>query len=384
MDFMRDIKINKEFIINNIICLIIFANIIQNGIKFAFNISINIFWQYFLVIILFILARNRKKNIKVIVFSFIVIVIFMSNIVIYNNNQSTMYLKKFLLFVFPSMLCFFHIIDFKSLNREFIKYSIFNSLIYIIALFTNNQMVKNDYMTWGFSYVFCISYIYIYFYKMGKNKLLLNIIFIPLILFLIIFGNKSSIIIIICTILMSYYLSSKTNIKKCFMTIIIFIIILNWREILFYIVSDLKNTFDLDTYSVNSFLLYLQKDFSSGFLNTRESIYSNSIELIKNNPFGIGIGNFESMYGTYPHNIVLDIIVTFGIINGVILILCIIISTIKKTIEVKDKNNMIFLIFVVSNFLKLVFSKTFINDINFWLLVLVLLSLSKDKEIILN
>lgn len=381
---MKSLKsINKENLSMHIISLIIFANIIQNGLLFAFNISINIFVQYILLLILFWINNWNFENKKVLMIIYISIVIFLIDNILFQQKNNITYFKQFFLYGFPVISCFLIKIDFKKLNTVFLKYAIACTILYILSIVTNVNLIKLNYMTWGFAFAFCISYIYIYFSLNNRKNFILNLCFIPLIILNISYGSKSSLIIIFLTISSCYYYNNNNSlIKKIVILIVLFIVMSFWKEIVYFIIFNLKEYFKLDTYSINSFLLYLKEDFNSGFLGSRQDIYFNTLETIKLNPFGIGIGGFEQLFGTYPHNFIIDVIVTFGVINGGIMILLMILYTFRTLNLGINKAESIFLIFVITNFSKLFFSKTFTNDINFWLYISVigsLLSIYKYK-----
>lgn len=377
MKFLK--TINKEDLSMHIIVLIIFANIIQNGILFAFNISINIFIQYMLILLLFWMNNWSFENKKVLLLIYISIVIFLIDNIFYQQENNIIYFKQFFLYGFPIISCFLIKINFKKLSNIFLKYAIVCTILYIIPIMTNVNLIKVNYMTWGFAFVFCISYIYIFFSLNNKKTFILNICFIPLIILNISYGSKSSLIIIFLAISSSYYYNNKEFLlKKLVILIILFIVMSFWKEIVYFVISNLKEYFKLDTYSINSFLLYLKEDFNSGFLGSRQDIYFNALETIKANPFGIGIGGFEQFFGTYPHNFIIDIIVTFGIVNGGIIILLMIFYTFKTLNLGINKAEGIFLIFIIINFSKLFFSKTFTNDMNFWLYISIIGVLLSD------
>lgn len=366
---MKSLKsINKENLSMYIISLIIFANIIQNGLLFAFNISINIFVQYILLLILFWINNWNFENKKVLMIIYISIVIFLIDNILFQQKNNITYFKQFFLYGFPAISCFLIKIDFKKLNTVFLKYAIACIIPYILSIVTNINLIKLNYMTWGFAFAFCISYIYIYFSLNNRKKFILNLCFIPLIILNISYGSKSSLIIIFLAISASYYYNNrKSSVKKILILIFLCVIMSFWKEIVYFIISNLKEYFNLDTYSINSFLLYLKQDFNSGFLGSRQDIYMNALNAIKSNPFGIGIGGFEQLFGTYPHNFIIDIIVTFGVINGGIILLLMLLYTFKTLNLDMNRDERIFLIFIIANFFKLFFSKTFTNDINFWL-----------------
>ena len=59
----------------------------------------------------------------------------------------------------------------------------------------------------------------------------------------------------------------------------------------------------------------------------RVSLFNYGLILLSNNIFGVSIGHFSNLYGTYPHNIIIEFGVYFGIL-GILLAMLIIIPCI--------------------------------------------------------
>ena len=94
--------------------------------------------------------------------------------------------------------------------------------------------------------------------------------------------------------------------------------------------------------------------------------------------FGKGISSFEATYGTYPHNIVLNLFVDYGLI-GVAFFSYIIVLTIK-ILKRKDQNEkMIIILLFSSAIVPLLFSFTYWRYPAFFLYIGIVLS--KRKQI---
>lgn len=69
------------------------------------------------------------------------------------------------------------------------------------------------------------------------------------------------------------------------------------------------------SYALNAATLYLSGSTSS-LSARRETLWATALDLVSQNPmFGRGLGYFESTYGTYVHNVVLDLLVSYGIVG---------------------------------------------------------------------
>lgn len=70
---------------------------------------------------------------------------------------------------------------------------------------------------------------------------------------------------------------------------------------------------------INEYLIYKVTE-SNASNNSRFAYYSHSLELIFNNPFGIGLQKYNSVLGFYPHNIFLEMGLNAGIVPMLLLI----------------------------------------------------------------
>jgi hypothetical protein len=72
----------------------------------------------------------------------------------------------------------------------------------------------------------------------------------------------------------------------------------------------LKNIF-------NAFFLHKMEMLLNGEGDSRFSTYLKAIEIITNNPLGLGLNGYESTLLFYPHNILLEISLNIGLLGGV-------------------------------------------------------------------
>ena len=103
----------------------------------------------------------------------------------------------------------------------------------------------------------------------------------------------------------------------------------------------------------------------------RYLIWSATVQMIKNNPFGYGaMGSrhilYQYVYAGYPHQIFLEILVDFGVVLGLLIILCMgffsfRFFTMKGNTEWKG----VFIIFF-SNACQLLISLTYWHTIGLW------------------
>jgi len=116
-------------------------------------------------------------------------------------------------------------------------------------------------------------------------------------------------------------------------------------------------------------LLQLSKD--TVYLSGRDIIYENTIIEIKNNLlFGIGLTGDRIINGTYSHNIVLEILATFGVLIGTILIVTLIIIIMYSIFFAKNEYlQRLALIYFSYTIPMLMVSRTFWTQVEFWVLL---------------
>ncbi|AFQ45941.1 O-antigen ligase family protein [Desulfosporosinus meridiei] len=126
---------------------------------------------------------------------------------------------------------------------------------------------------------------------------------------------------------------------------------------------------------------------SIGDDNGRAAIYEMSIELLKNmGHFGYGlygdryvIGNYY--FWGYPHNIFLEILLTFGVLGGGLLIFFLLYHCVRTLIKCRDEDWLdLFLIFLVCS-LKLLLSDSYWYVPEFWAAIAVVYSWNRQQKI---
>jgi len=203
----------------------------------------------------------------------------------------------------------------------------------------------------------------------------------PIGLSILINGSKGAIIVIILSALLCLYHSIKSLLVKFVFTLGIVTISLNIIPILRLIINKLYDYgFTNASYSLTGLYRALTINDFTLLLSGRGDIYANSILGIKGHPFGMGIAKFHELFAFYPHNIFLDIFVTFGVIIGSSFMLLLIYEFISGYKSIVGYPQLIIFIAVLGNFSRLFVSKTFISDPVFWLLVATSVAIKVQSE----
>ena len=125
--------------------------------------------------------------------------------------------------------------------------------------------------------------------------------------------------------------------------------------------------------------------------DSRNSLISNSLSLIIEHPFGMGIGqervelsdNYQDDVGWYPHNFFLEVLLHYGIIIGAIIIALLI--YLMYISFVKNKNDVtrnIWLLFFSFGFLPLMFSGSYTNWPLFWLFLGLSINILHENKLV--
>ncbi|MEH7119241.1 O-antigen ligase family protein, partial [Neobacillus vireti] len=240
------------------------------------------------------------------------------------------------------------------------------------------SILNTDYVAMRISYGLlpsCLGLIYLAFNKKYSNKVELLLYFLLLLTafkFLIFSGSRGAVFSIFVYLYVLIINKLKTRATKITFSFIVIILI-------YYFVFYL----DKIILQVNNFLLIYnidiewldrsirQMDSDAGLLSNRDQLYEGAVKLISEHPiFGIGIGNFDSIYGIYPHNLVLELMVEFGLVGTIIFIFIIIMGYIKSLKSNKNIKVMMQFLFSLS-IPQLMFSNSFWLSSTFWMYILI-------------
>lgn len=343
--------------------------------------------------LIFSVKKSKLKNF-IIIFIYILVLLFNLIFSLEHSKAIYEYLIRIIPFgIFPAIVT--------TLDRDkknFYKFLLlfcninFCLLSFMVIFKQSMYSDKNfmNYMTFGY-WMQPTSLMYIFFYIQKKKKkyLILSLVAVILIFF---FGSRFSFMGSFLGIL---FLSFKSYSKKFQNKLLIigiislpFIITMysKLREIIEMLIEILKK-FKISTLSLQRLLFSLKGD-GKAILTGRDFIYEETLKIFYENPvFGVGIFGFKNnpLFATndvfYPHNILLELILQYGIVA--IIILGIIFLIIKKGIEnyksQLDKN-FVYVLIILN--LKLILTGTYLWEPYFWILLVELFkSTTKNKSI---
>ena len=145
------------------------------------------------------------------------------------------------------------------------------------------------------------------------NKFLLALVIAINVLGILNLFGRSPFIFIVIIVLSSYIVKRKSAIKKAVYSV---------KALMYISIAIVVSSFLISRLNIeiNFHVFSRMSDLVEGG-DLRISIYAEAIRFISNNPFGYGWGAYEQMstLSPYPHNIILEVGITAGLL-GVILI----------------------------------------------------------------
>lgn len=240
-----------------------------------------------------------------------------------NTDYSFDLLYNLVYSVIIPLFLFTSISNFKAI----LLYNSWFSLVLIFLLGLDpfyEYSIFTDYMNYGVklalpAYIGC----YIGYKYLKKKVFILGVVFsLACVLF---FSNRSCLLSAIFFTIVINYLSSKNKIKTI---ILILFSVLTFYLFSFFLVDFLKLLYsyivsmDYNSYSLYKIIYQLENNNNLDVvLSGRDHIWDNAIYLIDENPiFGTGSSFFLANFGTYPHNIILDILLSFGFVGLITLV----------------------------------------------------------------
>lgn len=258
----------------------------------------------------------------------------------------------------------------------------------LIVLFVNMFAVNDLQYDMHFSYgILLLILIHLNEWAHKKKWYLLILALIEIVMMLI-FGSRGAVVCIAVFIIFKVLDNSTASIKKRLLHIlgsflILFVLYSLIDKLLPVFISHLAGK-GISSRTLN---LFLQGNFLSHD-SGRNEIWDTTIQLIKSHPLtGWGIAGASDLLGSkavYPHQLFLDLLLTFGIFLGTLFTI-IIIFMLRKVFTAKDiKERELIQIFVCMSFIRLMFSATLFTDYTFAIMMGLLLSCNKYESYLID
>ncbi|MCL9775464.1 O-antigen ligase family protein [Vibrio methylphosphonaticus] len=234
-----------------------------------------------------------------------------------------------------------------------------------------------NYMTYGY-WMLTSALVFSLLYIMHDDRVMLVLAVLAGV-FIVFFGSRFA---SVCFVFGSFalYIYMKGITKIAVVTIIAVlvttsVIAINLENVLLFILS-ITELFDLQPTSLYRLLKMVSSD-SLAISTGRDSLYTISLEVIKNNPFGVGVygyykdllqGNFGLF--RYPHNIFIQLVLEFGIFGGVGIIISIIMLIYFNLKYIEPSSGWLFVLLLMIN-TKLLVTGSYLWEMSFWMFIVI-------------
>lgn len=249
--------------------------------------------------------------------------------------------------------------------------------ISIVSMLVSDSYAKHSYdMNFGYKILFCcLSFVSLLLFSEKRiSYIVFSLMAIASLVLLLLFGSRGPLISLVLFLVLFYNFYFKEKLSK---KIRLWILVISIVFVIAYVISCvvISNSAIYDTLPRN--LQTIFNPFSALFNNTsvtRKNIYAQIYLILKDTPF-FGYGPLADQYflgpGVFSHNLILEMMLTFGFFVGCIL-LFFIVFIVGRVLYLSDEyktETLYFLIFLCLSFGRLLVSYSFWYDINFWIMI---------------
>lgn len=407
MSHMYQERLNKQFMVSLLICILLFVPQINYYVNLILQIGLTIDSVYLTPVVyvcLILVAlysyyfsiRNSSKAFHIIMMA---VFVFVTSYLLFPNNRQFMFTTMFdgvynpayrlFFYAFPLLILAFLLNKYKALYKIIVKFSIVNTVIAILA-YIFVVMYKGqhfEYMTFSYNMLFGVC-ICLYNGVKSKHVLSLGLGFIGS--FAILFGGARgavlSLMIFVCLCIV-FLRQKKSYLKEL---VFYYLLLIGMFFAYLYFDSAMQSMLSVgNDLGIRSRALTSIAAESFTESRGRSLIITSSWAAIKDSPiigYGIwgdrvAISNHGYGSATYAHNILLEILCQFGVIIGSLLIIFLLFLIIRR-LRRNDKSAYYVILFSVipNGLIKLLFSGSYLTEPYFFLLLGLLLNKYKKEK----
>ena len=316
----------------------------------------------------------RRIKFKMICIYLVALALYSLNLLIFSHDGLSQISNVINIFFFslPSFVYTLSLKDVSVFKSILVKASVINFIIgaALSILMLINAVSLNDNYSMSLSYYMLLPSIIFVDRFIEDLKLKHLSLFILSISIIILIGARGPLICIAVFYILKLIKNRKTQSNYFFHSLVIIIgstILVNMNHISLLLYNKFLS------YGIYSRTLYL---LSRGgvYLSGRESIFETALNTIYENPI-VGVGFFGDrsiMGGIYVHNIILEILLNFGVIFGGIIIIILSFTIIHKLIVRKHQEYNILVIWISLGLVSFLYSGSYLTDYSFWIFMGVL------------
>ena len=293
-----------------------------------------------------------------------------ASVLLHPNEWNTLYLTYFIRYVFFTLIFLLSVKDYSYLVETFYRFS----FVAFVILGWQPMISSNVFTSW-MDYGFAIALpctIGLYCLAKSNGKIIYWAAMVTSFFLAIAFANRSTWLCILFFIaLYKVTIENKTLTLKKFVFIYlalaaIVLTVYNFEAILDWLIM-LNEHFDYNSHSLLKIKQLLNGTTLDVFTSGRQGLSNMAIDQIGDSfPFGAGVGTFEVSNGVYSHNIILDLLLYWGIF-GVFFGGIALVGVFRSALREKDASlKTLKIILLCMWFPKLLFSGSFTYEIPLW------------------
>lgn len=309
------------------------------------------------------------------------------------NVAALEFFMNFVMYCIPGALCATGIRKYKLAIKY---YFVFSLIIFVTCAFLP---LKNGlrlgyhslpYFESGmlFGEFVCVPcFVGFYLYRKVYQKRVLILFEAVTLILTAVLANRGSLLTIILTVAIYHIWIERINVKTAS-----FVVVITGMVLFFYqniLDGFIKASLSLKKMGVNSYGIEKYLDMlKNGDVDSsgRDNVFDIALELTRGHElFGIGIGTFsEKTRFPFVHNLFLDFYSTFGIIGGGCFFIIMVVSIII-CFQRKDDIERVFILALMMQWMpRLLLSKTFVNDVPFWMFLSFVCSLPIYNKVFIS
>ena len=338
------------------------------------------------ILFLILLWVNRSFVISFPVFSvgLGVFVIVLFKMVIGHADFSTLY--YILLFVFPVLCMFIYPYSLEEMLYCSCKLSKLSfCVLFWIPFFS---YFYTSYMRFGYGMLTVVVFTYIdfaYLQKKGENsnvvlvyrinKLISFVILLVGSVEILFFGSRGATFALILFVALDRIFYNKRRVLLNSFCVLLAIVSYIYIDKIFHLIDIILQALGVFSYAVMKFERQLSRGFAAAS-SSRDTLYMNSIEMIKKSPFWGNPISIDEEGGDYVHNIFLQVAQDLGILMLIVLVCFVLYSIYQIANEKNLKSDRLIILSLFSISIgRLMFSSTIWRRPEFWMLICIIINL---------
>ena len=230
------------------------------------------------------------------------------------------------------------------------------------------------------------SAMYLVYWAFSKKRMKYWLLLLPLAFFsVVIYGTRGPLLALVIYAIFCFFLNvaKEKNILKMVMFIILGLAIVSFLqgELFLQLVENLSEFFSKKGFSTRILDKFLEKEMADD--SGRSIIYDLIIVAIKENQiFGLGLmGDRIVLNGTYAHNLFLEILCSFGLPFGILIVCIVLYIPLKALIKTASKEEFYFVVLLITLvFTKLMLSGSFVIEPYFSFMLGVCIAANRKYE----